>query len=431
MNIPDITFKCDKPNCSFTTKNFKTILSHSKFCNQISTRELYKKLINETIKSKFFKSISKINNTNFKQQLIQYFKNRTNDYYNINYNSIIDKNKIIRHLIDKQLLTIDFQNIKSNIYELVDNIILKDNVDLINIQSQLNLIKQERNKYFLFYDINEFVNLVDYIYKKICVYAFNLNKHLNKSEKDNLINIISKSINGTEGRLLCNLDIKDQGVTFSIGEVNEPIKNLYFKELLCSNNEPFNITTFCNKFKNPLLSIIPFEKFMECILLPSNNIIYYELNNAEDDPFSIYTLKNITNNNRHWQMDTRAENLALELSDNIKNYCLEIFSNLWNFNKNKLNSSNIPIYKEIAKTIMLLSNPIKLSNKIRFLLKNKKKYISDNNDTFNIKYDDLFQKNKYNEIIDQTEIDKNAIIEMFHFANIENFEIDVFIYNIS
>lgn len=441
------TFVCV---CDFKTKGLSIIKRHQKYCNVIRNQTPISEIILKKLKRKLNKSIKhavKINNKLVepapivkpkvdKKQISNLFKARYDLLCSKNFDEYIANIQLICESLITFISNIDSALILNDIEQLLESIINTENIDIDLLSTKFDLIKNARSKLFICLSGNEIQNLVNENYGKLLSFLFNYNKRLNKTNKEKLVNIISMSLTGIEGRLINNLHIKDQGVLFNLGEITDATKNIYFNEIKHTiETKPYSFysSDFLTRIKNPLISVVQFSKYIETFLLCNHCIIYCEHENviySDDDPYSVYLLNKIENGNRYWYMDTRAENLALEIIDSLKMYCLDIFSRLWKFKDYKTFTDDA-IYLEIAKTIFLLCDPIKLSNKLRFILKKKKSYVKSDNDFFNMKCDDLAQKQKFeNNIIEQESL-KVAVSEMFTFEDLQKYNIDDFINTIN
>lgn len=455
IQYQDITFVC---TCNFTTKGFQIIKKHQQFCKGVNipiTNSQLKNIIYEKIKYKFFKSIenqiiiekniivqvdtkdisikseSKIN----KRTITNLFKQRYDFVNNKNFDEVISNYKITYSKFNSYISKINTQNIKHEIETILDEILINTNINVDELGNKFAKIKTKRASLFLNFKGGELQKFVNSNYNKLLSFLFNYNKKISKSDKDRLSKILSNSLNGIEGRLLNNIDIKDQGIIYNLGEITDTLKNIYFNQIshtITRKPQSFRDTNFFEQIKNPFISVAPFVKYIETFIISTYTIIYYEDESKEydkNDPYSIYILDKTVGDVKYWTMDTRAENFALEIIDCIKSYCIDIFIKLWKFDKNNIHKDDAS-YIEIAKTIFLLCDPIELSNKIRFILFNRKKYIKTDKDIFNMKCDDLIQKQKFKEYIKEDDAMKVVISEMFSFEDIETYNIDEFINNI-
>jgi hypothetical protein len=449
----NIIFTC---SCSFSTKGIDIIKIHNKYCKGISTIKIDQQIVNlikEKIIKKFYESLckstieepkkmiipiplpEKIEKNNNKKDITNVFKERHELLSNKTFDQLIKNLEDIYNVFTDYTSQIVTKNIEDKIEDNISYILTNENINIDSLNDKFVENKKLRNQIFIKFTAKNLEKLINNNYSKLVSFLFNFNKKLSKVDKDKLLNIISNSLSGLEGRLLDNFDIKDQGVLFNLGELTEANKNIYFNEIkYVFENKPssFKTSNFLTQIKNPLLSVLPFQKFIETFILTNYTIIYCEhkdCNYNKNDPYAIYTLSSIDGNIKYWTMDTRAENLAIEIIDSLKNYCINLFTKLWKFNKDNIINED-SIYLEITKTIFLLCDPIKLANKLRIILQSKKKYIPSENDIFNMKCDDLEQKQRFDEYIYEKDALKVAVSEMFSFEDLQKYDIEEFINNI-
>lgn len=442
----NISFVCI---CNFRTNGLSIIKTHQKYCNIIKEKTplsvIILKIINKKLKQSI-KNCTKINKEPIKVLIPPKItdKKQISNLFKTRYDLLCCKS-FDTHLANLELIYKAFTSYNSNIninqvlekIKLHINSIVEDeNISIDSLRLSFDNIKNERSKLLISLSGNEIQNLLNENYGNLLSFLFNYNKRLNKNNKERLTNIMSKSLTGLEGRLANNLHIKDQGVLFNLGEITDAAKNIYFNEIkyiIENNPRSFYSSNFFARIRNPLIAVVQFSKYIETFIVTNYCIIYCEHENIsynDNDPYSIYTLNKIEDNKKYWHMDTRAENLALDIIDSLKSYCIDIFSRFWKFNDDSLLNDDA-VYIEIAKTIFLLCDPIKLSNKLRFIIKSKKKYIKTNNDIFNMKCDDLPQKQKFETNTIEEESLKVAVTEMFSFDDLQKYNIDDFIKTIN
>ena len=136
---------------------------------------------------------------------------------------------------------------------------------------------------------------------------------------------------------------------------------------------------FKSYYKNGMsyiLAMFSIDVILEKFLVNKNcnNIIYIGENNVEDK-YMFYTLKCINDSKKNWCMDSRLENLSIDISNSFYTYCIDLFKQLYyscfdtyeyKFEYEKLIDN---FYMELYQ---LIENIIKLhdSEKIRKILVN-------------------------------------------------------------
>lgn len=442
----NISFVCI---CNFRTNGLSIIKTHQKYCNIIKEKTPLSAIILKTIKRKLKHSIKNCKKivkepikvleppkVTDKKQISNLFKTRYDLLSCKSFDTHLANLGLVYKAFTSYNSNVNIDQILEKIKLHINSIIDDENISIDALNSSFDNIKNERSKLLITLSGNEIQNLLNENYGNLLSFLFNYNKRLNKNNKERLANIVSKSLTGLEGRLTNNLHIKDQGVLFNLGEITDATKNIYFNEIkymIENNPTSFYSTNFFSRIKNPLIAVLQFSKYIETFILTNYCIIYCEhenINYNDNDPYSIYTLNKIEDNKKYWHMDTRAENLALDIIDSLKSYCIDIFSRFWKFNEDSLLNDDA-VYIEIAKTVFLLCDPVKLSNKLRFIIKSKKNYVKTNNDIFNMKCDDLPQKQKFENNVIEEESLKVAVTEMFSFDDLQKYNIDDFIKTIN
>ena len=180
----------------------------------------------------------------------------------------------------------------------------------------------------------------------------------------------------------------------------------------------FNISF--NKMQNYSLALFSLKKCLKSFLINKygfNNLVYIKLSNTcEKDPHSFFYISKISKDDRYWTLDSRIEDISIELSNSLYPYCVELYRKIYydSFSNHcyKYNYEYaIPnIYNELdqlAENMIILHNYESCRNILMDILKEFAQLYPTENDKINLKSPDSTQKAKfkeYNKLYDRNDI---------------------------
>jgi hypothetical protein len=144
------------------------------------------------------------------------------------------------------------------------------------------------------------------------------------SEAKIINNILPISFSPLEYRILMLDNLQKQTL--------EPDEICKFKSCLLISYpqefSPFRLENFTNFLLTYAIAFTSLQDLVNSFFSHSLNIIFVQHQPEED--FAFYTLQNVSEGEiKHWSMDCRLENLTLDMSEIIINYCVELFRNLY------------------------------------------------------------------------------------------------------
>lgn len=169
------------------------------------------------------------------------------------------------------------------------------------------------------------------------IYVELLHQHLDKvrhiflqknvPEKKIFSSIYPQLFTALEYRLLCL-----QGFHKQTMDVEDLLKFKLCNKLNMTRDclETFESTKIANYVLNYCLALSSLEEIFQQVFVNAygfNNIIF--LRTQKHDDFLFYTLCKIDSDKRYWAMDCRLENLTVDLSECIKEYCICLFRTLY------------------------------------------------------------------------------------------------------
>ena len=198
---------------------------------------------------------------------------------------------------------------------------------------------------------------------------------------------------------------------------------------------PFTKSIFYKNIKNYGLALFDLSKCIENCLINRygyHNIIYLQLPTKSANPFSFYTLDNIKDNHRCWNLECRLLDFTVDFIDNVKPYCISLFRKIYFdiyndniFRSNYTTTSQITEFdcEQLLQNIILLSLPIRLNTIFKNMIIQHCTSKSTVNDKYNLRQDDKLQSKK-------SSLDSNDIlIENIKllFDNINDSDLEYFI----
>ena len=286
------------------------------------------------------------------------------------------------------------------------DIIFEKIKDAKQISKPLKELAQIRSKSLPLLGIQKYANLV-----------------LEHTEK--VINILkiknTKKIDSYIAQSLTGLDIRLAGL-WSYGKYSDLDSDMFndiqltFKIMEprhCKYFSVFNSGIIQSKLINYGLALMPLEDMMKnAIINPYgyNNIVYINLKKSkEDDKFSFYILQDIdkSSKRRKWVMDCRLEEIALEMSTQLKKYTVELFRKIY-FGIFKDNDYREDYYEkcqlcqydldQLLKNLVLCSRDLKFIKFFQGIIATEATYVPDEAvDRFNLFGDDFQQKRRFAE----------------------------------
>jgi hypothetical protein len=365
---------------------------------------------------------------------------------------------IIHNITDKELEINKFKTTSRNVkkYKKIDGLELKEELNDDDIKNKVdNIDKESRliaetkfnpvNKIEcrdtisnIFKNISESRNYTKYIIqlRQIRInmlkwismrdYEIMLNDHVNtlknifmvKSyDKLKIKKLIYESLSNLEKRMI------KFGNYFNTQIDSEEIEKVKISLENCIDNpkeyEIFKISF--KKMHNYSLALFSIKKCLKSFLINKygfNNLVYIKLNNTcEKDPHSFYYISGISKEERYWTLDSRLEDLSIELSNSLYPYCLELYRKIYydSFSNHcyKYNYEYVipNIYNELdqlAENMIILHNLESCRNILIDLLKEFAILEPTEKDKINIKSQDSTQKAKFKEY--KKSYDRNDIV---------------------
>ena len=157
-----------------------------------------------------------------------------------------------------------------------------------------------------------------------------------------------------------------------------------------------------NNILNYSLCISPILELIETNF--KTFFIYVDRNT--DYPYAFYFLESVRNNINNWRMDCRLEMLVTDIIDNLTHYCIELFREIYenifghnNYTERFLSYNNFTQteLKQLLDNIILLSDEYLLTKKVMEIFQSNP-YQQTRKDKFNLKYDDILQKETFLEL---------------------------------
>ena len=160
--------------------------------------------------------------------------------------------------------------------------------------------------------------------------------------------------------------------------------------------------------QNYSMAFIPIRKYIQKLLVNPygfHNIIYVDLpKSTQSDPFSFYRLRKIDEDGkRFWELDCRMEYTAMEIQNNLRNWCIQLFRKIYmdvfndNIYREKFTEySQVTQYEcsQLLQNITALDNLIAIRRMLSSTIREKATYQPSKKDKFNFHVDDVCQKTR-------------------------------------
>lgn len=265
----------------------------------------------------------------------------------------------------------------------------------------LQKLSNTRKKVFGNMKTEEYIKLIDSHFEIIV----SILKSKEYSDKK-IQNIIKKSLSPLEARIYSFPKYYELYMDFdeiSLYDKHLTINTLYPKEYI-----PFNLDNLYEKFYNYGSVIFSIKKSIERYFVNIynfNNLIYVPLEKStEDDPYSFYSLDNISNGKRYWKMECRLESISNNLSLHLSPYLISIFRKMYkeifgdnDYRKNYISDCQTTEcdLEQLIQNILIISKPKEFRNLLCKIIKEKSTYNKITEfDKFNLTGDDILQKKR-------------------------------------
>ena len=363
---------------------------------------------------------------------------------------------IIRNITDKELEINKLKTpARTKKYKKIEGLELKEELDEKDIKHMVDTIDEEMKLIaetkFNPINKNECRDIISGIFKNISesrIYIkyiqqlkdirINMLKWISMKEYENMLNehvnnlkniFIAKSYEKIKIKKLTydslsNLEKRmiKFGNYFNTQIDSEEIEKVKISIENCMDS-PKEYTVFKISFKkmqNYSLALFSLRKCLKSFLINKygfNNLVYIKLSNTcEKDPHSFYYISKIAKEERHWTLDSRIEDISIELSNSLYPYCLELYRKIYydSFSNHcyKYNYEYVipSIYNELdqlAENMIILHNYESCRNILMDILKEFAQLYPTGNDKINVKSQDSTQKAKfkeYNKLYDRNDI---------------------------
>ena len=341
-----------------------------------------------------------------KRSRYRHIKNEINIKEEIDTNIFEHLNKEIEDEFLKDQNILEIWNLNKE--ECINNI--QTNLELLKTSKQYNKnllqIKNNRMKLLRFLNIRDFKKFIIENIENIKSQF----KQRGSDDKKFKKLLKHKILNPFEFRMLGWNGFENTDLT--LDHINFVKNCVKVKEFGTKKFVPFIMSKITTELNSYYLSICTIQEILRIILLNNYNhfpnIIYLKLNRSdENDPFSFYYIENITEKNRNWRMDSRLEELCMDLKVELLKFCIgnfrKIYRNIYNDNDYRENfEHNSQVFD--YEGIILLQNIIYLSNQFIFITDVQKLIIENSTytptvkDRFNLFSDDGIQKRKFKEM---------------------------------
>ena len=296
--------------------------------------------------------------------------------------------------------------------------------DSKNYSVPLKQIIKKRAEIMTSLPLDEYIKLVKEHVEKL-ESIFTIKKYYTKKKSS----IISKGLTPFESRLISygkyeeTIHADDRQNIKSYFEITTK----YPKEYIA-----FNMDNCSKKFFNYSSCLFTIKECFQLFLFNIYgfyNIVYVpNKKSSETDSYSFYILEKIEDGKRFWSMDCRLEETSVNLSNQIKIYCINLYRNIYNnlfednyYRPDFFSKSTVSEYEcgQLAQNIIILSSIFKTSRILRRTVKDKATFIPTEKDKFNLLNDDKIQQKRFSEINDELEQESglSCIKQMFDGIN--------------
>jgi|MDTG01.5.fsa_nt_gb hypothetical protein len=267
----------------------------------------------------------------------------------------------------------------------------------------LRKLKMERSKLLGTLKLQEYIQVVRDHIKDLTVVLSN-KQQSSKKVRTNIRN----SLTPIEARVL-----RYQGYheTHLDGDCREKLEAvLRHGRIFSKEFKPYSPQELSDKLTNYSVAVFPIEKLIRWALINPYgfwNVTYLPWPKSTlEDPYSFYVLQKIKKGKRYWNMNCRLEDFTTDLIAGVHPYLIRTFRELYYdvFSDNRYRSNAIELSsfvaedcEQLARNIILMSQPRKLCRKICKLLTDNCTYKHTKQDHFSLLGDDLLQRKRFQE----------------------------------
>ena len=306
---------------------------------------------------------------------------------------------IVRPMPSKEQENIKFD--KQEIISQCNNIINQISTNR-NYTKYLRTLKVKRSKLLEILKISDYVNEVQENIDTLTK-IFENKQQTKRKIKTNILN----SLTPIDARLLKYPGYHETNMD---GPCRETFKNIIKKEITFANKfTPYSNSHIIDKICNYSVAIFPIEKLIKWSVINIYgywNVVYIPWKKSDPkDPYSFYTLGKINKNGiRCWNMNCRLEDFTNDIINAISPYLIKMFRELYFavFNDNdfrsdskKLSSFISQDCEQLARNIILLSQPRKFGMKLRNMILKECSYSHSEKDKFSLLGDDTLQRKRF------------------------------------
>ena len=172
--------------------------------------------------------------------------------------------------------------------------------------------------------------------------------------------------------------------------------------------KPYILQDLSDKLTTYSVAVFPIEKLIKWALINPYgfwNVVYLSWPKSSlEDPYSFYVLRKINKGKRYWNMNCRLEDFTADLIACVQPYLIQTFRELYyavfNDNGYRSNATELSSFvaedcEQLARNIILMSQPRKLCGKLRKLLTTECTYKHTCQDQFSLLGDDPLQRKRF------------------------------------
>ena len=265
----------------------------------------------------------------------------------------------------------------------------------------LKKLRVERSKLLGTLRLDEYRQVVkthtEQLYK-----IFHSKQQSDKKIRSNVLN----SLTPIEARLMRYPGYTD---THLDAKCRERLETVVRHGRICAKEfEIYALQQLSDKLTTYSVAVFPIEKLIKWALINPYcfwNVVYlaWPKSNTED-PYSFYVLRKIKKGKRYWNMNCRLEDFTTDLIACIQPYLVQTFRELYyavfSDNGYRPNCMELSPFvaedcEQLARNIILLSQPRKLCGKLRKLLTSECTYKHTCKDNFSLLGDDPLQRKRF------------------------------------
>ena len=170
----------------------------------------------------------------------------------------------------------------------------------------------------------------------------------------------------------------------------------------------FSLQYLTDRLTNYSTVLFPLDRILKWILIHPrgfNNVVYLKLKNSSDsDPFSFYLLKKEDRGKKRWDMDCRLEDLTTDIISSVQLFLISTYRThyygVFSDNKYRPDCMKLSTFiaedcEQLARNIILLSQPRKFGLRLRNLIVEYCTHNPSDDDRFNMTGDDPLQKKQF------------------------------------